>query len=154
MPPVIAMAATAVQSASGATPSRAPTATKKINAAKTIPPSACQIQSCPGCQAWTSSGATGLRIARERAEKPLLTLSPNISTGRRLALVWGVHAVLTEDAKDVNDMVERGCRHAYKDGFARPGQRVLIVAGVPFGTPGATNMMRIAFVGTDDIEGA
>ncbi|MDQ0396084.1 pyruvate kinase [Labrys monachus] len=104
--------------------------------------------------AWTASGATGLRIARERAEKPLLTLSPNISTGRRLALVWGVHAVLTEDAKDVNDMVERGCRHAYKDGFARPGQRVLIVAGVPFGTPGATNMMRIAFVGTDDIEGA
>jgi pyruvate kinase len=103
--------------------------------------------------AWTASGATGLRIARERAQMPLLSLSPNIATGRRLALVWGVHAVLTDDARDVNDMVERACRHAYKDGFAKPGQRVLIVAGVPFGTPGATNMVRIAFVGSDDIEG-
>jgi pyruvate kinase len=103
--------------------------------------------------AWTASGATGLRIARERAQMPLLALSPNISTGRRLALVWGVHAVLTEDARDVNDMVERACRHAFKDGFAKPGQRVLIVAGIPFGTPGATNMVRIAFVGSDDIEG-
>src|SRR5215210_4082585 len=61
--------------------------------------------------AWTASGATGLRIARERAQMPLLALSPNIATGRRLALVWGVHAVLTEDARDVNDMVERACRH-------------------------------------------
>jgi pyruvate kinase len=103
--------------------------------------------------AWTASGATGLRIARERAQMPLLALSPNIATGRRLALVWGVHAVLTEDARDVNDMVERACRHAFRDGFAKPGQRVLIVAGVPFGTPGATNMVRIAFVGSDDIEG-
>jgi pyruvate kinase len=103
--------------------------------------------------AWTASGATGLRIARERAQMPLLALSPNISTGRRLALVWGVHAVLTDDARDVNDMVERACRHAFKDGFAKPGQRVLIVAGIPFGTPGATNMVRIAFVGSDDIEG-
>jgi pyruvate kinase len=103
--------------------------------------------------AWTASGATGLRIARERAQMPLLALSPNIATGRRLALVWGVHAVLTEDARDVNDMVERACRHAFKDGFAKPGQRVLICAGIPFGTPGATNMVRIAFVGSDDIEG-
>ena len=103
--------------------------------------------------AWTASGATGLRIARERAQMPLLALSPNIATGRRLALVWGVHAVLTDDARDVNDMVERACRHAFRDGFAKPGQRVLIVAGIPFGTPGATNMVRIAFVGSEDIEG-
>ena len=101
--------------------------------------------------AWTASGATGLRIARERAQMPLLALSPNIFTGRRLALVWGVHAVLTQDAHDVDDMVERACRHACKDGFAQPGQRVLIMAGIPFGTPGATNMMRIALVGTDDL---
>ena len=104
--------------------------------------------------AWTASGSTGLRIARERAEKPLLALTPNVSTARRLAFVWGVHAVLTDDARDVNDMVDRACRHAAKDGFAKPGQRVLIMAGIPFGTPGATNMVRIAFVGTDDTDGA
>jgi pyruvate kinase len=104
--------------------------------------------------AWTASGSTGLRIARERAEKPLLALTPNVSTARRLAFVWGVHAVLTDDARDVNDMVDRACRHAAKDGFAKPGQRVLIMAGIPFGTPGATNMVRIAFVGSDDTDGA
>ncbi|GLS17350.1 pyruvate kinase [Labrys miyagiensis] len=104
--------------------------------------------------AWTASGSTGLRIARERAEKPLLALTPNVSTARRLALVWGVHAVLTDDARDEQDMVHRACRHASRDGFAQPGQRVLIMAGIPFGTPGATNMVRIAVVEGEDAEGA
>jgi pyruvate kinase len=49
-------------------------------------------------------------------------------------------------------MVERACQIAFKDGFAKAGQRVIIVAGVPLGTPGATNMMRIAFVGTQAAE--
>jgi pyruvate kinase len=98
---------------------------------------------------WTSSGSTGLRVARERPRSPIVALSPNISTGRRLAVVWGVHCVVTEDAHDQDDMVERACRVAFKEGFARAGQRVIIVAGVPLGTPGATNMLRIAFVGPD-----
>uniref|UniRef100_UPI001954352E pyruvate kinase alpha/beta domain-containing protein n=1 Tax=Stenotrophomonas maltophilia TaxID=40324 RepID=UPI001954352E len=46
-------------------------------------------------------------------------------------------------------MVSRACRFAFKDGFAKPGQRIIVVAGVPLGTPGATNMLRIAFVGSD-----
>ncbi|MBP0579530.1 pyruvate kinase [Labrys sp. LIt4] len=103
--------------------------------------------------AWTASGSTGIRIARERAEKPLLALTPNVGTARRLALVWGVHAVLTDDARDINDMVDRACRHASQDGFAQTGQRVLIMAGIPFGTPGATNMVRIAVIGADGGEG-
>jgi len=56
--------------------------------------------------------------------------------------------VVAEDAHDQDDMVERACRIAFRDGFANPGQRVIIVAGVPLGTPGATNMVRIAFVGS------
>jgi len=55
--------------------------------------------------------------------------------------------VIAEDAHDQDDMVERACRLALKEGFAKAGQRVIVVAGVPLGTPGATNMMRIAFVG-------
>jgi pyruvate kinase len=43
-------------------------------------------------------------------------------------------------------MVDRACRIAVKEGFAKPEQRVIVVAGVPFGTPGATNMLRIAYV--------
>ncbi len=96
--------------------------------------------------AWTSSGSTGLRIARERPQSPLLALTPHLSTARRLCLAWGVHSVVTHDARDIDDMAERACRHAVSDGFATVGQRVIIVAGVPFGTPGATNMVRLAFV--------
>jgi pyruvate kinase len=99
---------------------------------------------------WTSSGSTGLRIARERPRPPVMALTPNISTGRRLAVVWGVHCVVTEDAHDQDDMVDRACRIAFKEGFAKAGQRVIVVAGVPLGTPGATNMLRIAYVGTEN----
>jgi len=96
--------------------------------------------------AWTSSGSTALRIARERPEPPVLALTPNRETARRLALVWGVHPVITEDAHDVDDMAERACIIARKEGFAGAGERIIIVAGVPFGSPGATNMVRIAYV--------
>ncbi|TMJ70511.1 MAG: pyruvate kinase, partial [Alphaproteobacteria bacterium] len=97
---------------------------------------------------WTSSGSTGLRVARERPKPPIVAISPRLSTARRLSLVWGVHCI-AEDAHDLDDMVERACRLACRDGFADVGQRVIIVAGVPLGTPGATNMLRIAFVGAE-----
>jgi len=96
--------------------------------------------------AWTSSGSTAFRIARERPEPPVLALTPNRDTARRLALVWGVHAVVTEDAQDVDDMAERAPVIAASEGFAAPGERIIIVAGVPFGSPGATNMVRIASI--------
>jgi pyruvate kinase len=96
--------------------------------------------------AWTSSGSTAFRIARERPEPPILALTPNRETGRRLALVWGVHALVTEDAHDIADMAKRACRNANIEGFAEAGDRIIIVAGVPFGTPGATNMVRIAYI--------
>ena len=98
---------------------------------------------------WTFSGSTALRVARERPQVPIVALSPNVDTGRRLSVCWGIHCIVTEDAKDPGDMVERACRLAFKDGFAKAGRRVIIVAGVPLGTPGATNMLRIAFVGAD-----
>jgi pyruvate kinase len=98
---------------------------------------------------WTSSGSTGLRVARERPKSPIVAISPRISTGRRLSLVWGVHCIVAEDAHDLDDMVDRACRLARTDGFAAVGQRVIIVAGVPLGTPGATNMLRIAFVAAE-----
>jgi pyruvate kinase len=102
---------------------------------------------------WTSSGATALRVARERPKPPIVAISPNISTGRRLSLVWGVHCVVAQDARDQDDMISRACRIAFRESFARSGQRVIIVAGVPLGTPGATNMLRIAFVGSESENG-
>ena len=99
--------------------------------------------------AWTSSGATAFRIARERPRAPVLALTPHQETACRLTLVWGVHAVVTKDAHDVDDMSKRACKFAEREGFAKAQERVIIIAGVPFGTPGATNMVRIAVLGTD-----
>jgi pyruvate kinase len=96
---------------------------------------------------YTSSGSTGLRAARERPDVPIIALTPNPATGRRLALVWGLHCVLTEDAADLDDMVLKACRIAAEENFAEPGQRIIITAGVPLRTPGTTNMLRIAYVG-------
>ncbi len=96
---------------------------------------------------WTNSGSTGLRAARERPLFPIVALTPIPATARRLALVWGLHCVLTEDAHDLDDIAERACRIAFQEGFAQPGQRIIVTAGLPLGTPGATNMLRVAFVG-------
>jgi pyruvate kinase len=98
---------------------------------------------------WTSSGSTGLRVSRERPRCPIVAISPSEATGRKLSLVWGVHCVIAEDARDQDDMVDRACQIAFKEGFAKAGQRIIVVAGVPLGTPGATNMMRVAFVGAN-----
>src|SRR3982075_676656 len=98
---------------------------------------------------WTSSGSTAIRVARERPKPPVVAITPNLATGRKLSCVWGVHCVVAEDARDQDDMVDRANRIAFRDGFARAGQRVIIVAGVPLGIPGTTNMVRIASVGSD-----
>lgn len=104
----------------------------------------------PAILCLTSSGATALRVARERPEPPVVALSPNIATARRLAVLWGTHCVVMEDAPDVDAVVERACNISFREGFAKAGQRVILVAGVPLGTPGATNMVRVAFVGGKD----
>jgi pyruvate kinase len=99
--------------------------------------------------AWTYSGATAYRLARERPNATVVALTPNRDTARRLALVWGVHPIVTKDASDIDDMAFRAAKFAVREGLAAKGDRVIVVAGVPFGTPGATNMVRIAFV-TDE----
>jgi pyruvate kinase len=96
--------------------------------------------------AWTFSGSTAFRIARERSNSTVLALTPNRNTARRLALVWGVHPIQTKDASDIDDMTFRACKFAVREELAGVGDRIIIVAGVPFGTPGATNMVRIAYV--------
>ncbi len=96
---------------------------------------------------WTSSGSTGLRAAHERPEAPILALTPSIHTARRLCIAWGLHCVTTEDAHDLDDVVERAGQIAYEEGFAKPGERIVVTAGVPLRTPGATNLLRVAFVG-------
>ncbi|MEM7069547.1 MAG: pyruvate kinase [Pseudomonadota bacterium] len=102
---------------------------------------------------YTASGTTGLRAARERPYLPIIALSPVLKTARRLSIVWGMHCVVTPDASSLDDMVDRACRIAAEEKFAKPGDRVIMTAGVPLRTPGATNMLRIAFVGSDGQSG-
>jgi pyruvate kinase len=105
----------------------------------------------PAIVCWTSSGSTGLRVSRERPNCPIVAISPMDAAGRKLSLVWGIHCVIDDDAHDQDDMVERACRTAFKERFAKAGQRIIIVAGVPLGTPGATNFMRVAYVGEEKV---
>ena len=96
---------------------------------------------------YTTSGATALRAARERPEVPILVLTSNLNTARRLSLLWGAHCVHTRDVSSVSEMVERAVTVAQHDGLAKTAETVVITAGIPFGTPGATNALRIARLG-------
>jgi pyruvate kinase len=95
---------------------------------------------------YTSSGHTSLRAARERPEAPVLSLTPNLGVARRLALAWGVHSVHIDDVADVDQMTALACTTARREGFAEAGQSIVAIAGMPFGTSGTTNLMRIATV--------
>ncbi len=93
---------------------------------------------------YTSSGHTSMRAARERPMAPILSITPNLSTARRLALVWGVHSTVSPDVRNVDRMVAAACQAALTEGFGKPGDQIAITAGVPFGQPGSTNLLRIA----------
>ena len=77
---------------------------------------------------------------------PILCITPKIETARRLSMVWGVHAVVSPDISSFAEMVQKACRIAHAEHIANAGERVVITAGVPFGTPGATNILRIAWI--------
>ena len=93
--------------------------------------------------AYTSSGSTALKIARERPHSPIIALTPKEQTARQLNLVWGVHSARVPDANDMKDMEEIAAHQAKIDGFATETDRLVVTAGLPFGTPGKTNLIRI-----------
>ncbi len=95
---------------------------------------------------YTMSGTTALRAARQRPSVPIMVFTNEIRTARRLAVLWGAHCLHTEDVSNTQEMVEKACRLAVQEGFANLGDTLAITAGVPFKTPGTTNMLRIARV--------
>ena len=92
---------------------------------------------------FTLSGSTARRIARERPSVPLLVLTPKLATARRLGLLWGAHAVRTRDVASFEEMVGKAKRMALRQGIAKAGDRIIVMAGVPFGTPGSTNVLHV-----------
>ncbi len=93
--------------------------------------------------AYTSTGSTAYRVARERPRCGVIGLTPVLATARKLALVWGVRAVVTEDVRNVEEMVERADSVVRSLGVAEVGDRVAVIAGIPFGRAGKTNTIRI-----------
>jgi pyruvate kinase len=103
----------------------------------------------PAIVCYTGTGSTGLRVARERPNVPILALTPIAHTARKLALVWGTHCVQVPDAQSIDEMFSNAGEVTSREGFTKPGDRILITAGVPIGTPGTSNMLRIATIGRD-----
>ncbi|QIQ87770.1 pyruvate kinase [Erythrobacter sp.] len=101
---------------------------------------------------FTSSGATARRVARERPATPMLVLTPSMRTARRLGLLWGAHAVATKDIGSFEEMIGKGRRMALRHGFGQAGSKLIALAGVPFGTPGATNLLHIVTLSGDELE--
>ena len=93
---------------------------------------------------FTALGGTARRMARERPLKPILVLTPNPNTARRLALVWGLEPRLGEQPDSLEAVTDDAVNSAVRYGLADPGQRILILAGTPFGAPGAANLLRLA----------
>lgn len=102
---------------------------------------------------FTTSGSTALRAARERPHVPILVLTPRIEVARRLCLVWGLYTVETQDVSNFEEMYTKAKRMALEHGLARPGTRIAVTAGVPFGTPGATNVLHLAWISERDGKG-
>jgi pyruvate kinase len=122
-----------------------------------ISAAACSIAEDAGLKAiicYTATGTTALRVARQRPRQPILVLATSKVTARRLAVAWGTHCVLTEDPKSVADMVTRACKHVAAEGMAKAGDKTIVIAGLPFGTAGGTNMLRVVKVEQHSVRAA
>ncbi|MFQ3595134.1 MAG: pyruvate kinase [Sphingomonadaceae bacterium] len=113
-----------------------------------------QVVSARAVVCFTRSGSTARRVARERVGSPILVLTPTIATARRLGLVWGVHAVHTRDVTGFEEMVGKARRMALRHQVAGAGDRLVVVAGVPFGVPGSTNVIHVATLAGDELQRA
>ena len=109
---------------------------------------AAEAQSTACMVVFTTLGGTARRMSRERPLQPVLALTPNADTARRLALVWGLESRLGEQPHSLESVTEDAVASAVKFGLAEPGQRILILAGTPFGAPGAANLLRLAHAPT------
>jgi pyruvate kinase len=92
---------------------------------------------------YTASGTTAARVARKRPEPPILALTPNLATARRLCLLWGAHSVQTVDVNSYEEMVTKAAHHAQVEEFAKSNEYIVVAAGIPFHTTGNTNNIRV-----------
>jgi len=92
---------------------------------------------------YTESGSSSLRASRERPKAPILSLTPSLTTARRLTVAWGIYSVVNERLRRVEEVTSTALEIAQAQGMAKRGETVVITAGEPFGQPGSTNSLRI-----------
>ncbi|MFV9654518.1 pyruvate kinase [Pseudomonas sp. NY15366] len=92
---------------------------------------------------YTESGSSSLRASRERPKAPILSLTPSLTTARRLTVAWGIYSVVNERLRRVEEVTSTALEIAQAQGMAKRGETVVITAGDPFGQPGSTNSLRI-----------
>ncbi len=106
-----------------------------------------RLLSCKAILAFTNTGSTALRVSRERPHCRVLSLTSNEQVARQLSLAWGVHSVITKEISNFSDMIEHAEQLAVQEGVAVKGDTVVVTAGLPFGRPGTTNMLKIIHIG-------
>ena len=112
-----------------------------------------QTVTLAGIIVFTGSGSTARRVARERPGAPMLVLTPSLKTARRIGLLWGAYAVTTRDIGSFEEMIAKGKRMALRHGFGTAGSKLIALAGVPFGTPGSTNLLHVVTLAGDELKG-
>ncbi len=123
-------------------PTHEPNAADAVTAAARL---AAQTINAKVIVTYTHSGSTALRMARERPNTPLIALTPSQERARRLCVVWGLHSELTSEPEGLQEMTLEACDRVRASGFAEAGDRLVVTAGFPFGVPGTTNIMRVAY---------
>ena len=93
---------------------------------------------------FSHSGRTAMLAARERPAVPVIALTPLVATARRMTLVWGLHSVMTSEVSRFKMAVVSAARAARNGGFASDTDKIVVTAGIPFNTPGSTNILRVA----------
>jgi pyruvate kinase len=111
-----------------------------------------QTVTVAGIIVFTGSGSTARRVARERPPVPMLVLTPSLRTARRTALLWGAYAVTTRDIGSFEEMIGKAKRMALRHGFGGAGSKLVVMAGVPFGVIGATNLLHVVTLAGDELE--
>ena len=101
---------------------------------------------------YPSSGSTARRIARARPPVPIMVMTASMKVARRLGLQWGVHAVHTRDVNNFEEMVGKAKRMALRHGIVRAGERMVVMAGVPFAISGSTNVLHVVKLEGDELE--
>ncbi|MBO9517694.1 MAG: pyruvate kinase [Porphyrobacter sp.] len=100
---------------------------------------------------FTSTGSSARRVARERPSVPLMVLTPNSAVARKMALLWGAHAVTIREIGSFEEMIAKGKRMALRHGFGGAGSKLVVMAGVPFGVSGATNLLHVVTLAGDEL---